>query len=425
MKNLLYLLSIVVVALALFAFDTNRKHTELQQTLHAHYTNDVTKASEKLTMLNRTISQSLLFKDERALTSELDTIWRISSELRGDVADLPIQNEVRTEWMRYLGKIGNSAKQVASNGDQQAWREQMEKVDANLQAFTEEWTVATTNFYNNDGNYNKWSDNQLAELSASPFQAVSKQLTSYNETDFPLTASESDYEKKRDLQHLTAEPITKKQAIEKFKLVFPTIDDAALTVSKSHDDAPYPFYHLQYVRGSRIGYADITEKGGEILSFLLERPIRKEVLMHEEIVTSAKKFMTHAGFKDVEITESRENHEAWHFVFTRMYKGAYVYPDSIQVKVAKDNGEVLGINAMEYVQKETIAKQTVNEVDWKEFFDQSITVAEVKDIYTANDLLQLRRCYEVIAYVPNEQNDTFRIVIDAETHEVIKTEQLP
>lgn len=107
--------------------------------------------------------------------------------------------------------------------------------------------------------------------------------------------------------------ITKDQAIEVFKKYFPHIDDAIVTISKSKDDAPYPFYHIQFVRGSRIGYADITEKGGHLLSFLMERPVMKNPKSHEEIIDAAKKFMKHVGYEDVTLSESRENHEALRF----------------------------------------------------------------------------------------------------------------
>lgn len=427
MKSLVYLLGIAVVALGLYAYEVNQNQNEVEQALHNKYTNELTDTSEKLSLLHTSISQSLLFEDERALHSELDDIWRMSSDLRKTVSSLPLHEEVTTQWMRYLGKIGDAAKVASSSNDTSTWRNQMETVSQNLHSFTEEWTVATTKFYEQDGDYQKWSNNQTLELANSPFQTVSTQLKSYNETDFPLTASESDYEKKRDLQNLLDEKVTKQEAISKFQKVFPAISEAALTVTKSHEDAAYPFYHIQFIRGSRIGYADITENGGHLLSFLLERPIRSEVQSHEEIVKKAEDFMKRVGYKDVVITEQRENHEAWHFVFTRVHgdEKALVYPDSIQVKLAKDTGEVLGVNAMEYVQEETIKEQVVNPVEWDEFFHENVVVEEVKTIYTGNDSLQLRLCYEILAHVQNDLHDTFRVVVDAETHEVVKTEQLP
>ncbi|MEK4424744.1 PepSY1/2 domain-containing protein [Solibacillus sp. FSL K6-1523] len=426
MRNFSYLLGLFVVILAFVAYDLYDKNKQLERSVHAAYTNDLSTATEKLTALHRSVSQSLLFQDERALTTELDNIWRISGELRKSVSNLPLQDEVQTQWMRYLGRIGNAAKLTADSGDFNSWKATMEPVSANLNAFAEEWNVATVSFYENNGDFNKWPANKAMEIKDSPFLGASKQLKSYNETDFPLTASESDYEKKRDLEHLSDQPITKKQAIEQFKKYFPEISDAAITVTKSRDDAPYPFYHIQFIRGTRIGYADITEKGGHLLSFLMERPVAKSALSHEEILSTAKGFMKKVGYEDVELSESRENHEAWHLVFTRVYgeDKALVYPDSIQLKIAKDNAEILGINAMEYVQEEKIPQQATLPINWDDFFANNVKVEEVKNIYTADNTFTLRKCYEVIARIDNNFQDTFRIVIDAETHRVIKNEKM-
>ena len=100
------------------------------------------------------------------------------------------------------------------------------------------------------------------------------------------------------------------------------------------------------------------------------------------------------------------------------------FPDSIQIKVAKDNAEVLGLNAMEYIQEEVIDKQAEIPIRWETFFAENATVEEVKKIYTANHTLDLRKCYEALVRLDKRLNDTFRIVIDTETHEVLKVEKL-
>ncbi|MCH7321217.1 germination protein YpeB [Solibacillus sp. MA9] len=425
MKNLTYLLGLFVVILAFVAVDFYNQNKQLERAVYAAQSRDFSAATEKLSLLHTAVEQSLLFQDEKTLATELDSIWRLSSDLRKSVANLPLQPDVQNEWMRYLGKIGDSAKQATSKGTYEDWQQKMTTVASNLHAFAEEWNIATVAFYNNDGDMQKWTNNQTLALSDSPFVNASKQLKSYNETDFPLTASESDYEKKRDLQHLKEQKITKDQAVETFKKYFPNIDDAIVTISKSKDDAPYPFYHIQFVRGSRIGYADITEKGGHLLSFLMERPVSKERKSHEEILNTAQNFMQNVGYSDVTLSESRENHEAWHFVFTRTLEdNSLVYPDSIQVKVAKDTGEIFGVNAMEYIQEEKIPTQGEIPIKWDAFFADNVVVEETKKIYTTNATLDLRKCYEVIARSKTDQNDTYRIVIDTETHDVIKIEKV-
>lgn len=423
MKNAMYLLGLVVVILSVYAWDVRMQQAQLEKQVYALHTASMSEASEKLAQLNRSMAQSLLYNDEAARDEELHNIWRISSDLRSDLSKLPIQDEVRTSWMKYVGKIGDTAKK-SIGADYTEWAQQMKPIAGNLRTLEEEWNVATTSFYAHQGDFSSWRKEGQLALADSSFHTVSKQLTSYQETDFPLTASEADFEKKRDLAHLMGKQITKGEAIARAKRVFPHIEEATLTVTKSQDDAPYPFYHIQFIHGSRIGYVDLTENSGEIISFLLERPIRQEARSHEELMKMAASFMEQAGYTDVTLTEARENHEAWHLVFTRQVGGALVYPDSIQLKIAKDNGEVLGMNAMEYIQKETLPSEQGTEPDWSQFFAQGVSVEEIKEMYTTNDAFELRRCFEVIVRKLDRHADTFRIVVDAGSHSVEKVERL-
>lgn len=130
--------------------------------------------------------------------------------------------------------------------------------------------------------------------------------------------------------------------------------------------------------------------------------------------------------EDVAYVESRENHQAWHVTFARVNPKdqALIYADGVQLKIAKDTGELLGANAMEYIQEENIKPQTAQPIDWKTFFQNDVHVQEVKNIYTDNGQFEQRLCYEVIAMRDDTTQETFRIVIDAEHHNVLKVEYL-
>ncbi|MDN4493883.1 PepSY1/2 domain-containing protein [Ureibacillus aquaedulcis] len=428
MKSAIYLLSIAVLALGLYSFEVRKDNEHLQQTIHAQYTNSLTNASEKLSTLQKSVSQSLLFQDQVALENELDNIWRISNEFRSTISSLPLSREVSNEWLRYVGNIGEEAKFAADNDNFESWHKRMPVVNQNLQALADEWTVATSNFYQNDASMTEWASVADRETNESPFKTVAANLKSYGETDFPLTASESDWLKKKELQNLDDQEITKNQAIEKLELLIPGIKDATYTVTKSKDNAPYPFYHIQFVKGSRIGYADITVKGGYILSFLSERPVQEKTgITQQQVRDLVTQTLNKAGYTDLQLVEMRENHEAWHMSLARVVgeDKALVYADGVQMKISKDSGELLGLNAMEYVQKEEINEdQEVVPVDWEAFFRPGTQVEDEQLIYTENEAFQLRKCYQVIARFDNDLNETFRVVVDAENHDVLKVEYL-
>ena len=103
---------------------------------------------------------------------------------------------------------------------------------------------------------------------------------------------------------------------------------------------------------------------------------------------------------------------------------AVVYPDSIQLKLAKDTGEVLGLNAMEYIQKEKLPMMAPKEIVFEDYFADSANVEETRLVYTQNDSYEPVLCYEVIVRMNNDQHDTFRVLLNAETHDVVEVEPL-
>lgn len=423
---MLVILTAAVIGLGAYSINMHGKNASLQRTVLAQYTDSLTDASEKLSHLQRAVSQSLLFRDDNAIHNELDSVWRLSSDVRSSMSNIPIGQEVSNDWLSYLGRLGDEAKKTAKTGDFKAWREKMPQVSTNLQALSDEWSSATVDFYKNNGKMDVWLRQVDTKNPNTTFDNVQKTLKDYSEKDFPLTLSESDWQKKMDLKALQDSDITEKEALEKVKQLFPIIKDATFTVTKSSDTAPYPFYHIQFHQDIRLGYVDLTEKGGHLISYLVERPVDEARLSQDEIMKKAEDYVKRLGMNDVAFVESRENHQAWHVTFARVHPGdnALIYADGVQLKLAKDTGELLGANAMEYIQAETIKPQTAKPIDWKTFFDDDVKVQEVKNIYTDNGSFEQRLCYEVIAVRDKNAQETFRVVIDAENHNVLKVEYL-
>ncbi|MGE7695200.1 PepSY1/2 domain-containing protein [Lysinibacillus sp. NPDC094177] len=426
MKTMLVILTAAVIGLGAYSIHMHGENVSLQRTVLAQYTDNLTDASEKLSHLQKAVSQSLLFQDDNAIHNELDSVWRLSSDVQSSMSNIPIGQEMSNDWFSYLGRLGDEAKKTAKTGDYQAWREKMPQVSTNLQSLSDEWSAATVDFYKNNGKMDVWLRQVDTKNPNTTFDNVQKTLKDYGEKDFPLTLSESDWQKKIDLKALQDSVITEKEALEKVKQLFPIIKDATFTVTRSSDTAPYPFYHIQFHQGIRLGYVDLTEKGGHLISYLVERPVDEARLSQDEIMKKAEEYVKRLGMNDVAFVESRENHQAWHITFARVHPGdnALIYADGVQLKLAKDTGELLGANAMEYIQAETIKPQTPKPIDWKTFFGDDVKVEEVRNIYTDNGQFEQRLCYEVIAVRDKNTQETFRIVIDAENHNVLKVEYL-
>ncbi|QUG41398.1 germination protein YpeB [Psychrobacillus sp. INOP01] len=425
-KTIWVIVSSVAVVFLMYHFSVQSQNKRLENALAVQYSNQLTSASEKLTKLTESVDQTMLFTDKEALDQPLEDVWRISSDIRNSISSLPISNETSTVWMNYLNRLGNGAAQV-KNGKVpiEEWQKNMVSARENLQALSDQWAFTNKDGGNKDYIVTAFVQNKLDKSGEKNWKSLGNSVKAYTESDFPMTASETDQQKKRDLQHIQDTEITSDEAQERFVKLFPEFKDAKIHITESSQDAPYPFYHIKFHEGIRIGYADLTKKGGHILSFLMERPFDKTTITVQQMKDKSAEYMKTLGFEDTEMVEYRENSVAWHLSFARLDENndALIYADGIQLKIAKDNGELLGLNAMEYIQKEKTEKQEIVPLDKTELFSSNFLIEEERLAYVENKQLQQRLAYQLLAR--NDAIGTYKIYIDTENHEILHADKLP
>ena len=97
----------------------------------------------------------------------------------------------------------------------------------------------------------------------------------------------------------------------------------------------------------------------------------------------------------------------------------------IHLKVAKDNGGIVGLDASEYIRKEKTERKPITKKDWKHFSIRVSTIVKEEFAYVENDRLEQRLAhYLTVTMDENGQIGTYAVIVDTETSEVIKTEKL-
>lgn len=427
MKKMIFILAYALVVVSVFAFSKATESNKLAILLSNQYAQQMADASEKMDELDTAVKKTLLFNQSEGSKKAREDIWRLSSDIKRSVASLPLDSAFSTSWMNYLGRIGNYAKDADRLSDPGEYHKVMSQASKNLGVMHEDWMLATAGLIQGQYSMDEWTNRLNASNPNFDWSNLGTSIKQYTEADFPLTASESDAMKKKELKNIDEAKITKAEAVERFKTLFPQVSNDVIGVEKSKPGSPYPFFHIRFADGESIGYIDITEKGGHVLSYLSERPFGKSSVPFEDLKRTAEEFLKAAGYKDVVYEESRENNTAWHFVFVREepFYGAKVFSDVIHLKIAKDTGDILGLDASEYIRKEKLHRQSIKKIDWKEFFHKDVQVVEDELAYVENERLEQRLArYLKVMRDENGHTGTYNVLVDTETLEVIKTEKL-
>ena len=426
MKRLAFLAVFTILSLSVYTYTVSTQNKGLQNALSVQYAKNIADASSKLEELDVAVKKTLLFNEGEGDIQAREDIWRLSSDIQQSVSSLPLDQQFSASWINYLGRLGKFAKDGNEQTEPTEFHQVMDRASLNIESLSNQWSLATADMASGNLSMTDWQERLDSEHAEFDWNGLSASIQQYTESDFPLTASESDALKKKELKHIQDPTITKEEAMHKFEKLFPDVANQVIDTTKSKPGATYPFYHIRFADQDSVGYIDITEKGGHVLSFLTERPSGKSTMEVDRIQTRVEQFLQDSGYSDVTFMEVRENDTAFHFVYTRVEpkNRAKVLSDTIQVKAAKEDGRILGLNAAEYIQKEKVDDQAIVPVDWKTFFHDHVTINDNELVYIENQHGLQRLAHALtVTLEENGEKSTYIVAVDTETKEVIPTEK--
>lgn len=94
---------------------------------------------------------------------------------------------------------------------------------------------------------------------------------------------------------------------------------------------------------------DITQQGGQIYWMLRNRDFGKDTLNMEQAKKVASDYLNKTGFKNMKDTYYQKTDGTAVICYAYSQDNVTVYPDLVKVKVALDNGEIVGIEAKGYL----------------------------------------------------------------------------
>ena len=426
MKKIGFLAIFAIVSLAVFSYSIWDQNQNLQNALSVQYAKNISDASSKLKELDTAVKKTLLFNEGEGDVEARHDIWRLASDIQQSVASLPLDQQFSTSWTNYLGRLGTFAKEGNEQADPSEFHNVMDRASENIESLSDQWSIATADMASGRLSMDEWQDRLDSEEASFDWKGLSASIQQYTESDFPLTASESDALKKKELQNIQDAVVSKEDALKKFEKLFPDVSNQVISTTTSKPGAAYPFYHIRFADQDSVGYIDITEKGGHVLSFLTERPVGKGKKEIESVQKQVELFLHDAGYTDVSFEEVRENDTAFHFVYTRIEPThqAKVLSDTIQVKAAKEDGRILGLNAAEYIRKEQLKDQPIVPIDWQTFFHEAVTVNEEHLAYAEDQTGAQRLAHSLtVTLEENGEVGTYVVLVDTETKQVIQTEK--
>lgn len=98
-------------------------------------------------------------------------------------------------------------------------------------------------------------------------------------------------------------------------------------------------------------YISISKTGGKVVWMNNARMVKNTKINQDDAIKKAEQFLLSKGLKDMEKNYSQTHNNIMTINFAQKIGDVTVYPDLIKVKVALDNGEILGYDALHFLKE--------------------------------------------------------------------------
>lgn len=181
---------------------------------------------------------------------------------------------------------------------------------------------------------------------------------------------------------------------------------------------------MSYSEGNKSAYLDLTQKGGHPITLLVDRPVGKQSISLNDGFKIAEKYIQDHDFEGMEMFNSSQYENIGIYSFIYNQDGVRVFADAIEVKVALDNGDIIGLTANNYFlnhHERDISDPKLSYEEARDFVNPNVDIQEEFLAVITNDLGEEVLVYEFLGLLGN---DTYRIFINATDGHEEKVEKL-
>ena len=181
------------------------------------------------------------------------------------------------------------------------------------------------------------------------------------------------------------------------------------------ENATIPEYNFSVKTNSENSISiSISKKGGHIVYMNSNRDVNSEIISQEEANIKGKEFLNNHGFMNMKETYYLKQDGIVTINYAYVQNDVVVYSDLIKVKVALDNGEVLGIETTGYLNNHTqrdTSNVKISKESAKKTLNKNLQIASEGLAIIPTEFQTEILCYEFKGKVDDKE---FLVYINAE-----------
>lgn len=423
-----HMFSIIVgllIVVAILGFILYKKQREYRQASENSYNAAFFELVDYVQNVETYLAKSLISSTPEHGAETLTNLWREANLAQAYLSRLPIESQELENTEKFLNQVSDYSYSLSRKN---IYNESLSDEDFNnlkeLHTYSQE-LENTLNQLSDDLNTGRFSWGELTKKGTIAFAQqvdnISKESFSNLEENFHeysgliYDGAFSEHLTNAEPKGLTGDDIDEDQAKE-IAENFIGIENIKETSNLGYfENATISNYGFSIKKNNdETVNISISKKGGHVISMNANRDVNTESITQEQADEKGKQYLESKGFSNMKETYYLKQDGIVTINYAYNQENVVMYPDLIKVKVALDNGEILGLESTGYLnnhQKRDITNVKITKEEAKKNLNKNLEITSEGMAVIPTEWKTEILCYEFKGKVDERE---FLVYINAE-----------
>lgn len=430
-KRIIYtsVVALIVVFSSTFAILMTLERTDYRNYLQGEYSKNMYDLINSVQNIRVDLGKANVVGSREQSIVVFEDIFRYSAIANDKLHSLPVSQQVISDTSKFISQVGDfcyTLTKVSSEGRSLTEQDYNTIDRLKNESFSLEKQLKTASDEINNGKV-KWGDirkktssvlaSNKEPLISEQFQGIQKQVTQYPALiyDGPF----SDNTLKINPKINSQKQISQKEAEQVVTQIIGKDKIQAVQLKTSTGKQNIDTYRFQVtIKGRKNSdiICEISKHGGKVVYLLDNRTINKTNVDFNKSVDIGTKYLQNIGYKNMVPTYTLNYGDTALINYVYKQQNVIMYPDQIKLKIALDDGSIIGIESEKYLtsheENRNIPTPKVSQGQARERVGKRLNITNVRLAIVPTETNKEVLCYE---FSGNYKEDSFIVYINAET----------
>lgn len=354
---------VVIAAVAIWGIIQYRKVADLRQELDNQYNRAFYDMIGYVNNVETLLIKSMITSTPEKTATILQEAWRQANLAQTNLGQLPVSQPVLANTSKFLTQVGDLAYSLNNqNLDGKPLKDEQYSTIEKLHGFAVSLNKSLNELQSQLASGRlKWGE--LANKGSRLFKKTSQnmqmqQFESIDKTfqEYPTLIYDgpfSDHLTTAEPKGVTGDNLSAEQVKEKVVKLFGEDKVESVEFTGKNDTNPLKTYnyHVKFKNApdDEIATIGMTQKGGHVLWMLHNKTVEEKKIEMDKAKEIGRKYLEERGFKGMVDTYYIAEDNTATINYAYQQDNVTIYPDLIKLKIALDNGDIIGIESKGYL----------------------------------------------------------------------------